>query len=70
MSAARIRSRQLLPAFGVMVDRPMLMVRLDPSVGELCGIFRAATVWRSFSATSRAPPWEVLGSTRANSSPP
>ena len=69
-SAAEISSRQSLPACGTMVARPMLMVRLEPSAGVLCGIFSAATVWRSFSANSRAPPGEVFGSTSTNSSPP
>ena len=43
------------------------MVRLDPVVGEICGIFFASTAMRSFSATSRAPPWEALGSTTEGS---
>ena len=43
----------------------LLTAQLDPAVGEICGIFIASTAMRSFSATSRAPPWEVLGSTMA-----
>jgi hypothetical protein len=53
-----------------MVARPMLMVRLAPSArGDVRDLQRRDGL-RSFSATSRAPPGEVLGSTRANSSPP
>ncbi len=44
----------------------MLIVRLVPSLGAMCGIFNEATVWRSFSATSRAPPGEVFGNRDVN----